>query len=532
MIIFHRPLISRPHLLVAGLILTMPAGYLLWRAHTSKPPASAFAGKQLVLNQGSSVVGDNSTSAGQSIKMIAGGKLTVTVSPPAQASHLTVKARAVAKSCKGNWPAISVSIDGAEVLANTSINSTSWKGYPAPAAFSPPQHALTISYIDADKNASASCTSPIYLDLSSLFSASPASPKPTTADKTSSPAKTAANSPTVSGPPASSPPPSGGGATSSPTTGYGVSVPCDRICYQSAGQKDEELSDIAALGVKWVRLDLRWSVIEDTGPGAANWASFDDTVARASAHGLNVLPILHSTPGWANGGAGGGTPPANVADWTNFVTKAVNHQKANIHYWEIWNEENGTSFFSGSVAQYTTLLKAAYTAIHNNETQAFVISGGMVPQGGDYTALNSEVQWLKGIYANGGKGYFDAVGDHPYIGGGYSASDDVSWSGWYKMARSAESVRSVMVANGDGAKTIWATEWGHHTSGYVPDTSEAQAQANIATDIAVWKSYAWRGVLFYYTDREDGSTGDYGLSQSTYPLAHRPRWVTYQAAIK
>jgi hypothetical protein len=52
-------------------------------------------------------------------------------------------------------------------------------------------------------------------------------------------------------------------------------------------------------------------------------------------------------------------------------------------------------------------------------------------------------------------------------------------------------------------------------------------QANIPLDVGNWRSYSWSGPLFWYSDRDDASTG-YGLSDANYPLVHRPRWGTLQ----
>jgi hypothetical protein len=311
-------------------------------------------------------------------------------------------------------------------------------------------------------------------------------------------------------------------------TGYGVSIPCDRICYETATNKDAEFADIAATGATWVRIDLRWSVIENTGPTGTNWASFDDTVTRASAHGLKVLPILHSTPSWANGGQAGGVPPTNIQDWKNFIAKAVNHQKANLHYWEIWNEENGGSFFSGTVAQYTQLLIAAYDTIKANDPTAMVMTGGFVPCGGTTSDPCQPQNYLNSIYANGGGGHFDIVATHPYPSGDGDSNGTNAWNGWRQMKDSYQ----VMVNHGDASKKIWGTEYGYNLTGYLPASSESSIQTKMTTDINNWKTYSWHGVLFWYTDRDDNVTGEFGLSGPNYPLVHRPRWATWQSDIR
>ena len=67
---------------------------------------------------------------------------------------------------------------------------------------------------------------------------------------------------------------------------------------------------------------------------------------------------------------------------------------------------------------------------------------------------------MQAMYANGAKGYFDALGHHPYC---FPAApgDAQNWSGWYQMYGPSNSLRATMTANGDGGKKIWATEFGY-----------------------------------------------------------------------
>ena len=63
------------------------------------------------------------------------------------------------------------------------------------------------------------------------------------------------------------------------------------------------------------------------------------------------------------------------------------------------------------------LLQAAYPAIHRADVSATVVSGGLAPHG-DLGANPNDprhpVNFLKAMYAAGAKGFFDALGTHPY----------------------------------------------------------------------------------------------------------------------
>ena len=245
-------------------------------------------------------------------------------------------------------------------------------------------------------------------------------------------------------------------------------------------------------------------------PTTFNWGAHDKVVQAARARGINVLGELTYTPAWARPPGGDAqTPPANPANYAAFAAAAVKHYAPmGVHAWEIWNEPNHQPFWhpKPDVAAYTTLLKAAYTAITTADPTAIVVTGGTSPastNGTDY----SPVDFLKGIYANGGKNYFDAVGHHPYNFPDGGALKVAPWSAWYQMFGTPESLRSVMTANGDAAKKIWMTEYGAPTGGDPNKQVTEQVQAQFVTDAYnLVKTYPWAGPLFWYSYRDNGTS--------------------------
>src|SRR5207248_11741382 len=101
---------------------------------------------------------------------------------------------------------------------------------------------------------------------------------------------------------------------------------------------------------------------------------------------------------------------------------------------------------------------------------------------------------LKGVYANGGRGYFDAVGDHPYCyNGTFNCPNTYSLtSAWSQIADTPQSLVGLMNANGDGNKKIWATEFGAPTNG-TNAVTEAHQASMITDAYALWKSYPFSG---------------------------------------
>lgn len=290
-------------------------------------------------------------------------------------------------------------------------------------------------------------------------------------------------------------------------------------------QLDAELQDIASMGFTWVRMDLDWSIIQSQSATRYDWAGYDRIVNSAVAHHLQILAVLAYTPTWARPSQCTDSPkcaPANVTDYANFARAAANHYAPKVTYWEIWNEPNITDFWqpAPNVVAYTNLLKAGYNALKGAQPGMHVISAGLSPAEDQAPAVAPRT-FLSGMYANGAKNYFDALGDHPYS---YPAPPNVvySWSAWSQMADTTPSLRSIMQANGDAGKNIWITEYGAPTGGpdgqATADTFRTNLDANHVDEqfqttfaqqaVAAYKTYSWVGPMFWYSYKDLGTSQD------------------------
>jgi hypothetical protein len=252
-----------------------------------------------------------------------------------------------------------------------------------------------------------------------------------------------------------------------------------------------------------------------------------------------MLGILAYTPAWARPACGSPQcPPKDPAAFAKFSAQAAVHfAPMGLQAWEVWNEPNTKQFWqSGADAgAYTRMLQAAYTAIKLANPQAIVVAGGLSPQAtGDGNM--SELDFLQGIYAAGGKGFFDAVADHPYT---YPlVPSNSTGQAWSRMSQTAVSLRSIMTANGDSVKKIWITEFGAPTGGpgaaaneenyaTVHDTwhVDEQLQADmVARAVELYKGYDWVGPFMYYSYKDlsnDQTNNENSVCylQTSYPLA-------------
>jgi polysaccharide biosynthesis protein PslG len=283
-------------------------------------------------------------------------------------------------------------------------------------------------------------------------------------------------------------------------------------------QRIEVLDKLAAAGSNWVRIDVGWASLQPRRNKMADWYidRLDRVVNAARQRGLQVLATLWWTPGWANGGKSRAVPPKKNADFARIASWAADHFRGRVSAWEVWNEPNHPSFFSGSPKRFAKLLKAAYPAIKTADPSALVVSGG--------PAYN-DVDWLRGVYAGGGGDHFDILATHPYMAPAdlppQTPNNGTKWT-----LRHVESVRDLMEKQGDSVKPIWFTEfgWSSHKDGRRAEpwekgvSEKEQAKYLVQTLKLVEKRYPYVTNLFWYKER-DGASGDIHLDN--YGLLER-----------
>lgn len=291
-------------------------------------------------------------------------------------------------------------------------------------------------------------------------------------------------------------------------TPLGIATGFDGIRWKSDAALRAEMEAYAAAGATWFRTDLNWSVVQPDTARRYDWRPFDRMVDAAQAAGLKVLPVVSFAPRW-QWKDGRYSAPVDPKAYAKFLNMAVRrYAPRGITAWEVWNEPNLKGFWPNpDPVAYTRLLKAAYPAIKQADRNATVIAGGLspVPRTDFFGEIDhySAVDFVRGIYANGGGKSFDALGFHPYSYP-HQPSETVSWSGWTMMTGP---IRDLMVQNGDADKKIWLTEFGAPTHGSDTAVTE-QEQADMIRDaMRLLAAQDWAGPVFWYGYADRG-TGD------------------------
>ena len=326
-------------------------------------------------------------------------------------------------------------------------------------------------------------------------------------------------------------------ATGSPIAGpvFGISLPT--LITQTPATQAAWLENIKNLGITSVRIGADWAWIQYGGPTAYDWSQLDQEVASIRAAGLSIDIVILGTPPWAAVPSVAGDPMPQPADPATFgafaATVAARYAPDGVRDFEIWNEPNNAVFWqpAPNPAAYAADLIASYAAIKAVDPEGLVITGGLAPETNDGTDINP-ITFLQDMYADGAKGAFDAVGDHPYS---FPALPNTyeDWSGWSQMSQTPTSIESVLAANDDATKPLWLTEVGAPTGG--PDGVGDAAQAEELTQaIADAKASSFIAALYIYTYEDSGTdpTTDedwFGLLSATG--TPKPSFAAVAAAI-
>lgn len=232
--------------------------------------------------------------------------------------------------------------------------------------------------------------------------------------------------------------------------------------------------------VQALRIGLPWREMQPQAKGV--WdenfiAQVDTFINRVSSMGIKLLVVVVGSPGWSSGGGEFNSQNFKDEDYADYLQQIIERYPEKIEAIEVWNEPSYSGFLANSdPARYTRLLKAAYTRVKQVDPNVIVVGGSL------YGSVYNNPEFLRGMYENGAKNYFDVFATHEY--GDTPARADV-WgesvppAPYIKLFTSIKNnLVSIMEEFGDGAKPIWMTETGANTAKGGNGVTEAQqAQA-------------------------------------------------------
>jgi polysaccharide biosynthesis protein PslG len=190
------------------------------------------------------------------------------------------------------------------------------------------------------------------------------------------------------------------------------------------GAAEADLDMIAALGLKFVRIDLTWEVTEKA-PGVYDFAAYDVMARQLRARGLRPVFILnYSNPLYVKPVAirqksptvrkpSAPALPNAVAAFARWAAHAVSRFHEYGAVFELWNEPDLDDFWppQSNVQHYVALASAACRAIREATPEATIIGPAAAKPP---TVSRASTPFLNAVLGSGLLGCLDGVSVHPY----------------------------------------------------------------------------------------------------------------------
>jgi hypothetical protein len=160
--------------------------------------------------------------------------------------------------------------------------------------------------------------------------------------------------------------------------------------------------------------NVDWARVEPA-PGVFDFSLLDQYVSLAAAHGVQIIYVLGNTPTWASQDPtvvgnehipGASAPPSNVQDWQTFVQAVATRYRGRILAYEVWNEANLSSYWTGSLGDMLQLTQIAFQTIKQIDPAAAVLAPSVVGGGG--------LSYTNDFLSQGGDHFTDAIPYHLY----------------------------------------------------------------------------------------------------------------------
>jgi hypothetical protein len=159
-------------------------------------------------------------------------------------------------------------------------------------------------------------------------------------------------------------------------------------------EQEAQWSLMARSGVESVRTVFSWARAQPE-PGVTNYAYTDRVVGLAAAHGIDLVPVVRTTPSWAALNLyARGSPPRHASDYTAYLSALIARYGPNgsfwaehpelpprpVRHWQIWNEPHLNLWWNTDgrspnawAREYVELLKAAKATIDAADPGAKVV---------------------------------------------------------------------------------------------------------------------------------------------------------------
>jgi hypothetical protein len=262
---------------------------------------------------------------------------------------------------------------------------------------------------------------------------------------------------------------------------------------------------------------VAWKDLEPA-KGTWNFNKLDALVALAQQHNLDIILPLALTPQWASARPnepsaytlGAAAEPASMQDWIDYVQAVTTRYKGKIAYYEMWNETNCPTTWTGTPVELVAMQQAAYSTIKQNDLDAQLISASITEAGA--------LPYMQNLFSLGYANSADIIGYHLYVSPNQPEM----------IAPLASSIHSLMSQYGVN-KPLWNTETGWLTGSSFANEDQQAAVAVRALLVAntagvarfLW--YAWdnRCCVTIFMTESDNTTP----TRAALAYANLQKWM-------
>jgi len=274
-------------------------------------------------------------------------------------------------------------------------------------------------------------------------------------------------------------------------------------------EQEQILGAIERAGFLWLRQRFAWDQIEPT-RGVYNWAPWDEIVAAADRHNLQIIALLDGAPQWsraADDQLNPLAPPGEVAFFGAFVASLAQRYGRQIDHYQIWDEPNISPHWGAQEINpqaYAGLLREGAIQLRSVDPSAVIFLAALAPNAEPGGANMSDLQFLEALYRHQAAEWFDVVAGQPYDFGepldAPAASGELNWS-------RISLLRKIMETNGDGRKPVWAVSFG------VQSMDAAVVSEAVENSRRQWP---WLGPMLWAAWAPDDLHGEYALATGTH----------------
>jgi len=288
--------------------------------------------------------------------------------------------------------------------------------------------------------------------------------------------------------------------------------------------QDAVADDVVEAGIGWVRVDFRWSAVEQE-LDVYDWRRYDALLDRLEARDLRIYAGLASTPPWATSGSEFSGVPDDPDQWQEFCYLAASRYRGRIDAWGLWNEPNLDRFWEGTRPEYIEkILRPGAAAIRAADPGALIAAPDLA-----HLSSGNWDDWLEQVIRDAGE-VIDVVTHHIYPS--YGKAWEVTYDLHQKptMPFGSPSVRRILKDTGWWSRPFWLTETGIESAKH-GHGDQAEFYENLLADwFGPHPEARWVDRIFFYhmTDGPDPTPSSFGVLHGRPGLARKPAFYAYR----